>query len=415
MSAGAVAPPGAVVSNGRPRPMRRPRVALLPVVLLAVLAARADGADLLVRNARLVDGTGAPPRGGVGILVRDGRIAAIAPGLEAPGVPSVDAAGGTVIPGLVDAHVHLGVAPGSELRGDTPAEERALRHAHLRAYLACGVTTVLDTAIDPGTAREIQAWLRAGHAGPRVLLLGPGFVTPGGYLADVEQPVATPADVEVQFEVLLELGAVGAKVFVERGFGPTPVWPIPSDAVRAAIVAGAERRKLPLYVHANREDDKDVALDMGAHAILHAGFYRAPPSPEFVARMARSGTYLVTTFAVMDARLMQFHPERLADPLFRRTVPAVELATAGDPASGAALARREVGMSLPWLPGFLAGPLARVYTSEAFIAQALANAQRAAQMLWAAGVPLVSARTPATGRSSPTSSTARRRSARSSC
>jgi urease alpha subunit len=60
-------------------------------------------------NARLVDGTGAPPVDGATILVRDGRIAAVGPAARVPipgGVPRVDVAGRTVIPGLWDLHVH---------------------------------------------------------------------------------------------------------------------------------------------------------------------------------------------------------------------------------------------------------------------------------------------------------------------
>src|SRR5438034_6476916 len=166
------------------------------LAILALTLGQAGAADLLIRNARLIDGTGALPRTGVAILVRDSRIAAIAPDLAAPESPLLDAGGATVLPGLIDAHVHLGVVPGSGQRHDPPDIERALRRWHLRAYLACGVTTVLDTSIAAATAREIQGWLRSGERGPRYLTLGPGLTTPGGYTPDVGDPVATPEDVD---------------------------------------------------------------------------------------------------------------------------------------------------------------------------------------------------------------------------
>ncbi len=60
---------------------------------------------MLIRNVRLIDGTG-EVREGVDILVRDGRFAEIGEGLAAEG-EVVEAEGATAIPGLIDAHTHL--------------------------------------------------------------------------------------------------------------------------------------------------------------------------------------------------------------------------------------------------------------------------------------------------------------------
>ena len=345
--------------------------------------------SLLIRNARLIDGTGAGPRPAVGILVRDGWIAAVAPNLIAPDTPVLDVGGATVLPGLIDAHVHLGVVPGSAQRHDPPEVEGALRRQHLRAYLACGVTTVLDTHIDPAIARDIQNRLAAGARGPRFLTLGPGFVAPGGYLSDASSATATLEDVGTRFALLEELGAVGVKVFLERGFGLRPVWPIHSPEIQAAIVRTAAARRLPIYVHAQTEEDMRLALVMGARAIVHGGFYDTAPSEDFVQRMAESGTHLMTTFSLADAQSIGFHPERLDDPLVRLTVPALELTTARDPASERYLARAQIAMAEPLVPPFLRDVVARFMLTEASMAQRLASSQQAVRRLWVAGVPIV--------------------------
>jgi imidazolonepropionase-like amidohydrolase len=363
----------------------------LRAALVAVLVwiGSAGGADLLVRDATLIDGTGAPPRPGVAILVRDGRIAAIGPEVAADGVPVLDARGGIVLPGLVDAHVHLAVVPGMAFRGDSPQTLRALRHAHLRGYLACGVTTILDTAIPLALAAELQAWLGEGHAGPRFLFLGPGITAPGGY-GDGHHPAPTTAEaVEAELDRLVATGAAGVKVFLEPGFGPNPVWPLPSPAVRAAITRGAAARRLPIYVHANREEAKAAALDMGAHAIVHAGFYGGAPSDALARRMAASGAFLVTTLAIMDAELTRFHPERLDDRLVRLVVPAIERDTARDPAAARLMVRHEIGFVLPWAPGWVADLVGRVALRESKSARGLASAQQAVARFAAAGVPVV--------------------------
>jgi len=360
----------------------------LALVALAT-APSALAADLLIRNARLVDGTGSAPRPHTSILVRNGRIAEIGSDLAAPDVPVLEADGATVLPGLIDAHVHLGVVPGSGQRNDSPDLERQLRQQHLRSYLACGVTTVLDTGISPENAREIQQWLRAGEPGPRFLTLGPGFTTPGGYLSELGGTVSTPAEVEAHFAVMESVGAVGAKVLIEPGFGPQAVWPILPPEIRDAIVRGAARRKLPIYVHANREREKEIALDMGAHAIVHTGYYDAQPSDAFVKRMAASRAYLMTTFSIMDADLIRFHPERLDDPLVRLAVPSVELATARDPGAARSLTRAEIKMSSPQMPAFLQDALAWWFLGESRVAERLRSSEQAARRVADAGVPIV--------------------------
>lgn len=375
-----------------PAQCRRARV--LPLVCWLALAPSASappalGADLLIRGGRVLDGTGAPPAPDTDILVQSGRIAAIGRALSAPGVPVVDATGATVLPGLIDAHVHLSVVPGTGQRDDPPDVLRQLRRHHLRAYLACGVTTVLDTGIPPETVHEIRDALARGTPGPAFLTLGPGLTTPGGYMSEVFAGVASAEQVERQVAAVDGLSAVGIKVFMERGFGPRAVWPIHPPAVREAIVAAARARDLPIYVHAQREEDKLLALDMGAHAIVHAGFTTDEPSDEFVRRMVASRAYLMTTFHLMDGQRIGFHPERLDDPLLRRTVPAQELATARDPEAWRRLARTQIGMAEPWLPGALRGPVASLVLTDAALASRLRSSQAAVRRLAAAGVQIV--------------------------
>jgi imidazolonepropionase-like amidohydrolase len=361
----------------------------LSFVGMSFTAHPALAADLLIRDARLIDGTGSAPRPHMSILIRHGIITEIGPDLSAPAVPALEANGATVLPGLIDAHVHLGVVPGSGQRNDPPDLQRKLRQQHLRSYLACGVTTVLDTGISAETAREIQEWLRAGEPGPRFLTLGPGFTTPGGYLSELGGTVSSPAEVETHFNLMESVGAIGAKVLIEPGFGPQAVWPIPPPEIRDAIVQGAAKRKLPIYVHANREPEKAIALDMGAHVIVHTGYYDSQPSDAFVKRMVASGAYLMTTFSIMDADLIRFHPERLNDPLLRLTVPAIERTTASDPDAARRLTRAQIRMSSPGMPAFLQDALAWWFLAESRVAERLRSSQQAARRFADARVPIV--------------------------
>jgi imidazolonepropionase-like amidohydrolase len=117
--------------------------------------------SLWITNARLVDGTGSPPQV-CALRIGNERIAEIVPEPPVGAEPTLDVAGATVVPGLIDPHVHLQAVPGAAYRGDGQETRRHARLHQLRAYLACGVTTVLDAGIAPDVLRSIQVHLAEG-------------------------------------------------------------------------------------------------------------------------------------------------------------------------------------------------------------------------------------------------------------
>ena len=294
-----------------------------------------------------------------------------------------------MLPGLIDSHVHLSVVPGSAIRKDPPEALREQRLQQLRAYVACGVTTVLDAGIEPEIARELMAALARGAVGPRVLLLGPPFWPPGGY-GSFGRAVETPEQVRAQFGVLQSLGAVGVKVMVEGGWSPFGSLPMHSAKIRNEIVREAARRKLPIYAHASFEPDYEEALDLGAHAIMHGLLYRDTKlSKKFVARMKASGAYQVSTLSVMDSLRIEFEPERLDGPITQIAVPARQLATARDSRSGRIHAESRVATVAGWLPPAARRAAAAYNFSNRAISEAVASARRAIAAEHRAGVPIV--------------------------
>ena len=379
-----------ILVRRRSRPGRWDVWVIALVLLVGGARLAAGAAPLLLRAGHVVDARGA--RGPVDILLRDGRIAAIAPAIPGDGAHVLDLDGGTVVPGLIDAHVHLMEVPGAGVRGDGPAFATALRHRQLRAYLACGVTTVLDTGIRIAVARELRGWLARRHPGPRFLTLGPPIAPRHGYMSLMEPSltVGGVGDLDRVFDAVAGVGAVGVKVPIERGFGVDDAWPIHPPDVRAAIVRQAAARRLPIYVHASDEVEQSIGLDMGAHALLHTNFGGREPSPEFIARAAASGVTMVTTFSIIDAYLPRWHPERLADPLVRATVPRPEQRTAREPGAWDDLGLADVAEAFPHVPRFILRRIARLPAppTEAVVQRVLAANLRAAAALHAAGVPL---------------------------
>ncbi|HET7768051.1 MAG TPA: amidohydrolase family protein, partial [Chloroflexota bacterium] len=149
---------------------------------------------LLIRAARLITGLAGPSAGvdGAAVLVQDGRIRAAGPAPEVqaaapPDAQVVDYPDCTLLPGLIDAHVHL-----TFRRGETSVEhvQRVSEHQALlrgvqvaRQILAAGVTTVRDCASRGLTGQALRDGVRDGLiAGPRILVSGPPVTTTSGHL-----------------------------------------------------------------------------------------------------------------------------------------------------------------------------------------------------------------------------------------
>jgi imidazolonepropionase-like amidohydrolase len=100
----------------------------------------------LIRNGRLVDGNGTPPVPDAAVVVRDGRISYAGPVAGAPEVPPdaarIDARGGTILPGLVEAHFHptyFNVAELADLDVKYPVEYVTILAAcNAKLALECG-------------------------------------------------------------------------------------------------------------------------------------------------------------------------------------------------------------------------------------------------------------------------------------
>lgn len=274
--------------------------------------------DLIIRRARIVDVNGA--RGPTNIRIEAGRITAIAADVG-KGPVELDVGGAWVMPGLTDAHVHLSLTPGGLTRNDDAITTRQLRLHHMRAYLACGITTIFDPAVENVVMEDIQRSLTAGHAGPRYLAVGTPMATPGGYMESLWPPGIRRVDeVAPHLDGLITAGAVGVKMSFERGYA-APVWRLHPPEIEQAIMQEAHKRHLPIYVHAERADMVRRALAVHPHALVHGPI---DGTQELAADIAAAGISVITTLSLFDAPAVMLHPEQLDAPDVRRVVPALE-------------------------------------------------------------------------------------------
>jgi imidazolonepropionase-like amidohydrolase len=223
-----------------------PYIAMLAIALLAAItSARAwQPRILVIENARLFDGTGAPPIERARIVIEGDRIARAGPVASVPspsGAETVDLAGATVVPGLIDLHFHIENDPKLALR-----------------QLSHGVTAFRD----PGQWNEKFVELRRMIAADR--LPGPRIFTAGPHI-DGEHP-AYPADSVVARDA--EEARRLAERNVREGASALKIYFRLPFAGAKAVIDGCQARGIPCTAHLEILDAREL-IDAGLHGIEH--------------------------------------------------------------------------------------------------------------------------------------------------
>ena len=283
-----------------------------PFGLLGAFAtAGAGAADTPVRaftGARLFDGTGRTIENAT-LVVQNGRITAAGAGLKLPaGAERFDLAGRFVMPGLVNAHGHVGATRGLRSGPELYSRENVLDQ--LRLYARYGVTTVVSLGDDreEGFAvRDEQETAALDRA--RLYVAGP--------VVDATTPEAARA----QVAALAARRPDWVKIRVDDTLGTTTKMP---PAVYRAVIDEAHTRGLRVAAHLfYLEDARDLVaagVDLIAHSVRDTVV-----DPAFVSELARRGTCLCPTLTrELSAFAYSEEPAFFADPFFLREAdPAV--------------------------------------------------------------------------------------------
>jgi imidazolonepropionase-like amidohydrolase len=266
----------------------------------------------LIRNARLIDGTGARPVDHASILVEGDTIVHAGPlaAAEAPTADTrvLDVAGKTVIPGLIEAHLHLSynnVKAIADLDLNCPPEYSTLVSAkNAELALACGYTAARSAgsvhAVDVALKRAINEGL---FPGPRLLAAGRDICATGGmadwnpsYLKLGMEGLALIADGPEQIRAavrrVIKDGADVVKCYV-GGDALLPHTPIADctytlEEVRALVDEAHMRGRL-VSAHVRGERSSDVAARAGVNSIEHATY----ASDDTLKRIRDAGLTLV--------------------------------------------------------------------------------------------------------------------------
>ena len=372
-------------------------VAFPPAPAGTVRSVTAD--RLLLKGVAVVDGTGAPAQEGQDILIVGGKIADMRASIDDLSAVVLDMAGQTVLPGLIDCHAHTQSVPGAVLRGDSPELIERQRLLQLRAYLASGVTTVLDTGISRAMLLRFRRYLAEGEPGPSLIALSP-FLTPkGGYFgteglrtaiyADIWESVEGTYSIGRQLREAVVLSPLGVKVTVERGM-VFPIWPVFSTEQLATIKQEAANVGLLIFVHSMNNEAHRMALTLEPYAMVHVGLGHETIEPDVLESIKRSGAYVISTLSVFEMETWFWDQTAMQQPWIEARVPIAQWQTANDPTTR----NRGLDMMTPlvtptWIPSWLARAGAPFVRSAKSGQRELASSQRAVRAMHEAGIPIV--------------------------
>ena len=282
------------------------------------------------------------------VLVREGNIERFGRELTAQGLASLDASGLFLYPGLITSHAHLQSVPGSVLRGDDFEPVKVQQALQLRAYLACGFTSVLDPAIGPETAVRLRAHVRGGQPGPDIFILAP-FVRPAdGYMtskkirgaafADFWPAVAEDTDIVEFINSAKSLKPVGVKVAIEDGV-VFPNLPVFAEKTIKAIRDAGQKTGSRLYVHSNRNDEHRIALSLRPYALVHVGMWDDTLADDVLATLKRDQIYVISTATLQPLSNWGWFLQFAKDRWIKQRVPVLQWSTATHPSSTQAVKR----------------------------------------------------------------------------
>lgn len=248
-------------------------------------------------------------RRGLEILVQEGLIAAVRPvGGPAPdGIPVLELPDATVLPGLVDCHVHytidprLDVADGIADGGSDPPQRCVLVGArNAREALRSGVTTARSAGASRGLDIALAAAIERGDVpGPRLLAAGPAITITGGHGRHFGIEVDSVTEMIRAVRRIVADGAQVIKAIASEAAmlttGLAGVQELSREEL-AAIVAEAHRLERRVLAHAQGAAAVVAAAEAGVDSIEHA-FLAGDAA---LRSIATSGAFLTPTLSVTD-------------------------------------------------------------------------------------------------------------------
>lgn len=275
------------------------------------------GRTWLIQNARIFVGDGKVIESG-SVLIRAGKIAEIyagsAPDAKTLKAEPVEAAGKTVLPGLIDVHVHLGASGGFYDDQSKAFDPKGAGRA-LESYLYSGVTAVRSAGDSVDEMLKVRRVYGSGEQlGAELFLCGPLFTAEGGhgtqfakfipesfrasFLAGFVRTPKTPEEARQQVDALALQRIDAIKAVLESGVPGYPFNRLDLNVLEA-VASEAKAKNLPISIHTGNAADVADAAKIGGSSVEHGSFLDEI-SEEALAEMKAKGMVLDPTLSVAE-------------------------------------------------------------------------------------------------------------------
>lgn len=236
-----------------------------------------------IQARRLFDGSGRPVVQDAIVIIDDGRISAVGPASRVslpPGIKVMDAGDRTVMPGLIDAHVHIlltgSLSSGQEDRTATDSEALLVGVRNAQLALKSGLTTVRDCGDRHYLSLALRDFInRGGIAGPRLVCSGPVLTTTAGHLWWNGIECDTMDDLRRGVRTLVKHGSDFIKLMGTGGNatpGSNPEASQYESSEYQAVADDAHRMGKKVAVHVHGVGATRMAVDAGIDTLEHVPF-----------------------------------------------------------------------------------------------------------------------------------------------
>lgn len=300
------------------------RLLLALAISLFALPSFAQEQPIVIDNAMILDGHESRPILDGRLIFQNGLIAAVGPShrIDIPAGASVlDAGGHTIMPGLIDGHVHLDLV-GHGNYDDWYAfldDNRRLPEAMqiaAKQMLRAGVTTAMDLGA-PFEILDARTRIDSGEMpGPRMIISGPWItrIKLEGVPDSYQRVITRPAQAVKEVNDL-----------IDRGSDVIKLWDGLTAEDYVAAVDAAHKRGVPVHAHLYDPEKIRMAIDAGVDVLQHVGSARNAPYPAaLVAEIAQKRIPIVQTIAhrIWVYPATQAFPSRLKDKRLKADMPA---------------------------------------------------------------------------------------------
>jgi len=316
-------------------PMKRISLLIFACMAIAVNDTTPVRSQVTVfEGARLITGDGGPPIEDSAFMVEGDRFTAVnrrgAVTIPA-GAVRVDLSGKTVIPALIDAHVHMGYRKGLTFGPENYTRENLLDTLNRFAYY--GVAAILET----GTARGDLAYQLRAEMPPGALFrtAGRGFgmpnAGPGGPMRDSAYGITTEAEARADVQELAAKKVDMIKIWVDDRNGT--VEKLKPNLYRA-IIEEAHQHNIHVLAHIVDLADVKELLRAGVDGLAHMIRDRDIDDELLALLKARPNVFFEQTLWGERRALYASRPAWLDEPLLRETFSSREIALLGEELSG---------------------------------------------------------------------------------